>query len=151
MHSEVWSEMIYPSPSWTVATAEIWVWISNFIHTVLYGCNYLSILGWTLFHINKRLWSNYTITPHIIGCFLSILGALDKTAHSVRSGVGNLFHPFSHCQGSPRAIQPHLGIKKRLETFIQWIFMGIQYNSTMSVYQLRIQMSVQSITSGDLY
>ena len=29
--------------------------------------------------------------------------------------------------------------------------MGIQYNSTVSIYQLRIQISVQSIKSGDLY
>ena len=41
--------------------------------------------------------------------------------------------------------------KKDSETFIQYIHMGIQYNSTMSIYQLRIQMSVQSIKSRYLY
>ena len=50
----VWNEIMYPFPSFNVATVEVWKWIGICHTTHNNGCIYLSMLEWfTLKHVNK--------------------------------------------------------------------------------------------------
>ena len=55
IHYKGWSEVIYPFPNFNGGTVEVWEWISNFIqHSTPWTCDYLSMLGLKLIHVNKR-------------------------------------------------------------------------------------------------
>ena len=54
IHDKVWSEITYPFPNFNGITVEIWEWISNFIPTLYWACDYLSILVDKLIHVSKR-------------------------------------------------------------------------------------------------
>ena len=42
--SKVWDEITYPFPNFSIATAEVWEWISNLIPHIIMVVNYLSML-----------------------------------------------------------------------------------------------------------
>ena len=64
IHCKVWAEITYQFPNFNGCTAEVWKWISNFV-TLYQACNYLSILGLKLNHVNKRgYWSCQVICRH---------------------------------------------------------------------------------------
>ena len=52
IHYKVWGEITYPFLNFNGAIVEVQEQVSNFIHT-LQACNYLSMLGLKLNHINK--------------------------------------------------------------------------------------------------
>ena len=54
-HYNVWYGITYPFPNFNGATVEVWEWISNFIsHFTHRACDYLSMLGFKLYHVDKR-------------------------------------------------------------------------------------------------
>ena len=60
--SKEWDETADPFPNFNGCTVEVWELISNFIpHLWTYGCNYLSMLGLKLIHINEM--AQYAIYP----------------------------------------------------------------------------------------
>ena len=55
MPSNVWCEITCPFPNFNTAAIEVWEF-----HLPLYnGCNYLSMLGLELIHVNKSAWGIY--------------------------------------------------------------------------------------------
>ena len=53
MPNKVWDKIIYPFPNFNGCTVKVWEWISNFIPQFIK--DYLSLLGFKLIHVSKRV------------------------------------------------------------------------------------------------
>ena len=54
INHKVGDEITYPFPNFNSTAVEVWEWISNFIPTLYWACDYLSVLGFQLIYVSVR-------------------------------------------------------------------------------------------------
>ena len=62
---KVRDDISHPFLNLNGATVEVWEWVKCFHHTLYWACDYLSMLGLKLIHVNKRRPMSRRFTPSI--------------------------------------------------------------------------------------
>ena len=73
IHYNVWDEITYSFPNFNGATVEVWEWMSNVIPHFIWVCDFISMLGFKLIHVDKKVRG---VTRAILSGLLILMNSL---------------------------------------------------------------------------